>query len=450
MIFRRMTLRLAAGLVAGASAVVLLPRVVAQQPARLIAHFPLTTDLNDATGNHPPIRASNAPIVPAKGIFCNGLIPRPPVEGCDVRTPALSGLSFSSLSMSAQFFISRMRTLTNPVFVGGPTYRWLYADLGDRGRVRLGYNSNQFAECSVKYRVGVWHEVTITFDGRAATLYLDGVRGCSATTTLNTGEQRVVLLTNTANATAFYGVLRDLRVYDGVVVPERRTPVEDRFDEPPPPNLAPVDLMLARCPTREELVSVDRDLRLSFDTDPTSDEPRACSASEGSRDLSPMQKRMYNTLLLMKQLQFDRPLPWTREPLYRWFTNAVDRIRFRADITNSSCCGPGRTMNVAMGGDGRQAIVFTDRWVEPAVRGGLDSFLLLLAHEARHADGYGHTCGTRDQAPEEMGGWGVQYYLARWLAEHTDQAFFTSGTIRYTDRAARMAAQLRTTSFCKQ
>jgi hypothetical protein len=27
-------------------------------------------------------------------------------------------------------------------------------------------------------------------------------------------------------------------------------------------------------------------------------------------------------------------------------------------------------------------------------------------------------------------GLGVQYWLARWLAEHTDQTFFTSGPIR--------------------
>ena len=41
-----------------------------------------------------------------------------------------------------------------------------------------------------------------------------------------------------------------------------------------------------------------------------------------------------------------------------------------------------------------------------------------------------HTCGTKDRTLEELGSWGVQYWLARWLAEHTDQTFFTSGPIR--------------------
>jgi hypothetical protein len=44
----------------------------------------------------------------------------------------------------------------------------------------------------------------------------------------------------------------------------------------------------------------------------------------------------------------------------------------------------------------------------------------------------------------------VQYYLARWLAEHADQSFFTSGTIRYTERLIRGAEMLLKNSFCKQ
>jgi Concanavalin A-like lectin/glucanases superfamily len=422
------------------------PSTTPQEPGRLIAHYPLATDLNDATGNNPPIQATNAPFVAGRAIFCNGQYVRGAPDGCDVRTPDLRELNLSAFTITAQFLVPRLRTPTNPVFVGGDTYRWLFYDLRPDGAVRLGYNSNQFVDCSVKYRFGVWHEATMTFDGTTAALYLDGVGGCSSNVALSTGNQKTVMLTNSGNATAFYGMLRDLKVYNGVVVPARRTPVADSVPEPPPANLAPVDQLLMKCPTRTEVASIDADLRLTFDADPTKDEPLACTAAEGSRDLTAMKKRVYNSLLLMKQLQFDRPLPWTKEPLYKWFTDAVDGIRFRTDIKNSSCCGPGRTMNIAVAS---QSIRFTDRWVEPAMGGGLDVFILLLAHEARHADGYPHTCGTRDQTPNEMGSWGVQYYLARWLAEHADQSLFTSGKIRYTERMIRNADMLLKNSFCK-
>ena len=419
-----------------------------QPPApRLIAHYPLTQELTDATGNNPPMLAVGAPIVPTRGIFCNGLSRGRSAGGCDVRTPALKELDLSAFTISAQFFMSRQRTPRNPVFGGGQPYSWLWVDLQLGGVVRLGYNSTRYQDCSVKYHLGVWHEATITFDGRTAALDLDGVRGCSVDiAALDTGGQRVVSLTHSGNATVFYGVLRELKVHNGVAIPARRTPTTDSFEEPPAPNLAPVDLVLMRCPSRQEIASIDADLRLSFDADPTKDEPRACSAADGSRDLSPLRKRVYNVLLLMKQLQFDRPLPWTKEPLYRWFTHAVDGIRFRSDVANSSCCGPGRAITIAVR---NQAVLFTDRWSEPALGGGLDTFLLLLAHEARHGDGYPHTCGTRDQTLEEMGSYGVQYLLARWLADYADQPFFTSGTIRYTERLTRMADQLRKGSFCK-
>jgi hypothetical protein len=191
---------------------------------------------------------------------------------------------------------------------------------------------------------------------------------------------------------------------------------------------------------------VDGDLRLQFEADPTHDEPLACTAAAGSRDLSPMKKRVYNTLLLMKQLEFDRPLPWTKQPLYRWFIDTVDGIRFRSDIKNSSCCQPARTLLIAVN---NMVIRYTDRWVEPAMRGGLDGFLLVLVHEARHAQGLPHTCGSKDQTLDEMGSWAVQHYLALWLAEHTDQSFFTSGKIRYTERLLNEAANLRRLNICQ-
>jgi hypothetical protein len=416
-----------------------------QAEPRLIAHYPLAGDLGDATGANPPIHAVNAPFVGGKAIFCNGQYPGRSPDACDVRTPEIKDLDLSAFTIAAQFLVPRRTFPVNPVFVGGATYRWLYVELRPEGAA-LGVNSRPSGECAIRYRHGVWHEAAITYDGQTATLYLDGVKGCSSTVALKTANQRSILLSHSGNASAFFGMLRDLKVYNGVMVPARRDPVADSLPEPVPSNLPPVDSFLMTCPTAAEVKAIDADLKLSFDFDPTKDDPPACTAAGGSRDLSPMRKRVYKSLLLMKQLAFTQPLPWTKDPLYRWFTKAVRGIRFRADIERSSCCGPGRTMNILAP---NQAITFTDRWVEPAIGGGLDTFLLLLAHEARHADGYPHTCGHRDETADELGSWGVQYYLARWLAEHSDASFFTSGTIRYTDSMFKHAAMMRKTAFCK-
>ena len=377
-----------------------------QQGPQLIAYYPLGADLTDVTGNHPPMLVRNAPLQSGKGIFCDGLYSRG-ADGCDVRTPVLRELNLAAFTISAQFLIPKAWMPHNPVFVAGERWRWAYVELLERGGVRLAYHSNKFVDCSVKYRIGTWHEATITFDGKTTTLYLDGVAGCSTDFPLETGsDEKVVLLTNSANASAFYGMFRELKIYNGVAVPPARAPLPDSVTVPPVRNLAPVDQFLAACPTRDQIASVDAELRLSFESDPTADEPLACTAAAGSRDLSPMKKRVYNSLRLMQQIQFDQPLPWTKEPLYRWFTANVKGIRFRSDIANSLCCNPDRTLGIATT---NLVIKFSDRWVEPALGGGLDGFILLLVHEARHADRHPHTCGTKDQTLDEMGSWGVQY-----------------------------------------
>jgi hypothetical protein len=300
----------------------------------------------------------------------------------------------------------------------------------------------------VKYREGVWHDAAITYDGRTVTLYLDGVAGCQAAAALQTGDERSVTLTNFGSGSTFYGVVRELTIWNGVVVPAKRTAEADDLRLPTEAHMTPADQLLAGCPTREQIAAIDRDLRLSFETDPTAGEPLACSSAAGSRDLSPMKKRIYNSLLLMRGLQFDQPLPWTNEPLYKWLTGAIRGIRVRGDIQNSSCCFPEGMVNLAA-----TSLVtnYTDRWLDPTMRGGLVGFVLVLVHEARHADGrHPHTCGTKDQTLDELGAWGAQYYLSRWLAEHTDQSFFSAGTFHPSETLLQQAETLRATSFCRQ
>jgi hypothetical protein len=418
---------------------------------RLIAHYPLDHDLNDATGHHGPLQAKNALLQPEKGLFCNGRYAPDNPEGCDVRTPQLSDFNPAAFTINAQFWAPRSLPYPNPVFVGGGSSRWIAYELLGDGAIRLLYNNSQRVDCKTRYRLGTWHEATITFDGKTLALYLDGVQGCHADTTLRMAQDKQLLLTNLSNSTTFHGALRDLQIYDGVVVPARRTPVADDMPDPTLQALAPVDRFLLTCPTREQLAAIDADLRLSFEADPTKGQPPACTKAGGSRDLSLLQRRIYNTLLVAKQLQFDQPLPWTRKPFYPWLVDTIKGIRFRGDVEHSACCVPARVISINVA---TTVMRHTDLWVDREFIGsganGLSRFLLLVAHEARHADGASHTCGqaTKDRTVDEMGSWGVQYYLARWLAEHTDQAFFSVGSLHYADDLAKEAKTILKNEFC--
>jgi hypothetical protein len=319
----------------------------------------------------------------------------------------------------------------------------------------LVYNSNQEVDCTVKYQFNTWHEATITYNGQTLNLYLDGVLGCSATATLEHNDENSIQLSNTGSGSTFWGFFRELKVYDSVVLPPVVTATQLSPSEitiPPgiPPASGSVDELLAQCPSAAELAAIDADLQITFETDPIEallPSPLACTASEGSRDLTAFQKRVYNAIRVMKQVQFDQPLSWTTQSLYDWFVSNVNGIRLRGDIEYSSCCDPTGVINISVPGLG---IVYTDRWATPASPVGVNGFVVLLVHEARHADGYPHTCGTDDKTLAEMGAWAVQYYLDQWFAYHADPTFLSAADADYPAYSLEDADGVRRLNFCNE
>jgi hypothetical protein len=169
--------------------------------------------------------------------------------------------------------------------------------------------------------------------------------------------------------------------------------------------------------------------QLIFEDDPTAGAGLACSAANGSADLTPLQKHAYQAILIMHYLTFDAPLPWTDKSLFDWFSGNIHEIHFSLDFVASGCCWPPGVMEIQIVKDG--ALVQLDRWaVYPPgailyIASGLKDVTALLIHEARHNEGFIHTCpgGGNDRTIAEMGSWGVVYYFYQWLAQHSDRAF---------------------------
>lgn len=77
---------------------------------------------------------------------------------------------------------------------------------------------------------------------------------------------------------------------------------------------------------------------------------------------------------------------------------------------------------------------------------------LLYALEARHNEGFLHTCTTRngdDNTLEEMGTCAIQHDLALWIAQYGDRAFLAYPD-NYRLAALRDAEVTRLTRFCKE
>ncbi|HVQ43135.1 MAG TPA: hypothetical protein VMS54_13040 [Vicinamibacterales bacterium] len=184
-----------------------------------------------------------------------------------------------------------------------------------------------------------------------------------------------------------------------------------------------LNTLSSRCPSAADLQAIDRDLRLVWRSDPTAGTV-ACRKADGSRDLTVMQARAYRALNTMRYLSFTEPLPWTRDPVYRWFTRAVRGLDFRSDVSASSCCSADKLINIRAvvspgpaGGQQGFMLAITSANQMPTDFRMLASFLQLLVHEARHADGKPHTCGPSDQTMEEMGAWAAAHAFQTWIAD---------------------------------
>ncbi|MGB7539432.1 MAG: hypothetical protein WBM17_12910 [Anaerolineales bacterium] len=219
-----------------------------------------------------------------------------------------------------------------------------------------------------------------------------------------------------------------------------------------PTAVPTIDDFFARCPTAQEIAAVNQSLTLTFETDPTAG-TLVCTASTGSADLTALQKRAYQSVLIMKYLSFDAPLPWTNNNLYDWFVGTIHGIRFRADIANSYCCEPANTINIEVASN--TYLVLTDHWLDPSIAGGLMDAMVLFIHEARHNNGYPHTCnnGADDKTIAELGSWGVQYYILQWLAQHGDRGFLKApggAPNLYRQMALNDSLAIQRACFCNE
>lgn len=185
----------------------------------------------------------------------------------------------------------------------------------------------------------------------------------------------------------------------------------------PSPVVSTVAELLARCPSPAELTLVDSSLSMTFSSDPSAGQ-LVCHAENGSRDLTLLQERSYQAILLFTWVRFDAPLPWTAQNLDVWFAHAIHGVAFRGDAQTSYCCDPGGVIVIQT--NNLWVLTSTDdprpMWDE------VRSLAALFVHEARHNEGYGHTCGMKDNTVAELGAWGVEYDFLLWLGTHSDPA----------------------------
>lgn len=198
-----------------------------------------------------------------------------------------------------------------------------------------------------------------------------------------------------------------------------------------------LDVRMQRCPTAAEVAANDILLMLGS---VAAARPLVCRASEGSVDLTYHQQLYMQALLLMKELRFDAPLPWTSKPLYDWFRDLGVGVHVDMVEGFSTCCSPGPTINVRLG---------TSTSEPPIDADGVIIALALLIHEARHLEVGAHSCsgGRWDNRVNDLGSWGTQVRFYEWLALHADPAQIP---VEFRNVYLHRACSFRYSLFCQE
>ena len=187
----------------------------------LLAHYPLTSDANDVTGNNGPMELVNTPFQDG-GIYCNGIyINSGSLDYCHAITPDLTDFNFESFSIRADFKVTEYPETVRPVFIGGTSYRWIGFILDANGTVSLKYNNSNIQKSSVTYALNTWHQALITYDGGNNTgkLYLDGKLACTTEFVLVHGTDPDIGITDFSVGKVFKGIIKNIMVYDVVQIP---------------------------------------------------------------------------------------------------------------------------------------------------------------------------------------------------------------------------------------
>lgn len=197
----------------------------------------------------------------------------------------------------------------------------------------------------------------------------------------------------------------------------------------PGPNF--LDTRLAGCPTAAEIASV-RQVNLRFEQTALTG-PLVCRTSEGSADLTGFQKEAYFALILMRELRFERDLPWTRSSLYDWFLSTNIELNFIGASSNSFYS------------NGR-IVIFLGSSPDPELQWpDMQRLIGTLAHENRHAEGVGHTCGTRDRSIADGGAWAYHNHFITWIGLYSDPLIIPAA---YRPHALQSACTQQNSAFC--
>ncbi len=178
------------------------------------AYYPLTSNVNDATGMNGPMMLNGNPTppsAPANGVCVNGIYAYNP-NGQDARTPIISTVNTNDLQVDVEFQIAQLPTgFQAPVLMCGRLYRWLGIYVQPSGILGLKYNNSNYTWSTTTVSAGNWYLGSIRYENGTVELHLDGHMILQTVIgPLTTGGNLDFTTNDFANGSSLYGCIRNL------------------------------------------------------------------------------------------------------------------------------------------------------------------------------------------------------------------------------------------------
>jgi hypothetical protein len=188
---------------------------------KLLADYPLLSNLNDSTANNGPVTLRGNPTPPAapsNGVCTNG-ISIFVTNGQEARTATIPNLDATDFQLDVDFKLNgfRVGSLSGPVLMGGIGWRWIGIHTKSDGTVGIKYNNSNYAWSTTKLVTGQWYVGVLKFENGTVQLHIDGVMVHTASIgVLNTGAASQLHFTTMDgnNQGSFNGCIRNVRLWN--------------------------------------------------------------------------------------------------------------------------------------------------------------------------------------------------------------------------------------------
>ena len=181
----------------------------------LLAHYPLSSNTEDVTGQQDALILENAPFSGAEGIVSNGIYFNTDISGSFLETPNILGVDHDFVAFSFECKLTDSLDSEHAIIIGGRSWRWLGAAISASHQLEFVANGIDL-DTDFIMQVNQWYALLIAYqksEGLARLFVNDSLILEIETELVTDPDDKKFTNYHGGDGRTFKGNLRNLRIY---------------------------------------------------------------------------------------------------------------------------------------------------------------------------------------------------------------------------------------------